>query len=79
MGILQAEADRIDEYLCPKCDPESKLNLPNNSRPMGFCDGSPDDEAELRAMAENEGVHELPIKKKFLKTGREIWTLGGPS
>ncbi len=32
MGILQAEADRIDEYLCPKCDPVSKLNLPNNKK-----------------------------------------------
>jgi nucleosome-remodeling factor subunit BPTF len=33
VGILQAEADRIDEYLCPRCDSSSKLNLPNN-RPL---------------------------------------------
>ncbi len=56
-----------------------QLNLPNNSRPMGFCDGTADDVAELEAMAENEGVHELAIQKKLLKTGREIWTLGQPA
>ncbi|MCB9751236.1 MAG: hypothetical protein H6713_14770 [Myxococcales bacterium] len=56
-----------------------QLNLPNNSRPMGYCDGSAADEAELRAMAEEEGVHALAIHKKFLKTGREVWTLGGPA
>jgi len=29
VGILQAEADEIDEYLCPRCDPKSKLNYAN--------------------------------------------------
>merc|ERR1719376_728250 len=29
VGILQCEADKIDEYNCPKCDPHSKLNRPN--------------------------------------------------
>ena len=29
VGILQSEADTIDEYLCPRCDPDSKLNVPN--------------------------------------------------
>lgn len=29
VGILQVEADNIDEYLCPRCDPASKLNMPN--------------------------------------------------
>ncbi len=29
VGILQSEADHIDEYLCPNCDPNSKLNTPN--------------------------------------------------
>ena len=28
VAILQTEADKIDEYLCPNCDPNSKLNLP---------------------------------------------------
>ena len=29
VGILQSEAETIDEYLCPNCDPTSKYNLPN--------------------------------------------------
>ena len=29
VGILQSEADKIDEYNCPKCDPRSQLNQPN--------------------------------------------------
>lgn len=37
VGILQREADSIEEYLCPKCDPRSRLNLPNN-RPLGHDD-----------------------------------------
>lgn len=56
---------------------KAQLNLPNNPRPMGFCDGTPEDIAELRAMAEAEGADEVEIHKKRLKTGREIWTLGG--
>jgi len=54
-----------------------QLNLPNNSRPMGFCDGTPEDVAELTAMAEAEGVDDVTIHKKRLKSGREIWTLSG--
>jgi len=54
-----------------------QLNLPNNPRPMGFCDGSPEDVAELLAIAESEGAEDVSIHKKQLKTGREIWTLGG--
>ena len=53
-----------------------QLDLPGNSRPMGWCDGTPEDEAELKAMAEQEGVEHLPIAKRVLKTGRELWTLG---
>jgi len=45
---------------------------------MGYCDGTEEDEAELRAMAESEEVDDLPIHKKYLKTGREIWTVGNP-
>lgn len=48
----------------------------NNPRPLGFCDGSSEDAQELRAIAESEGADEFEIKKKVLKTGREIWTLG---
>jgi hypothetical protein len=55
-----------------------QLNLPNNPRPMGFCDGSPEDVSELLAIAETEGAENVAIHKKRLKSGREIWTLGGP-
>ena len=54
-----------------------QLNLPDNSRPMGFCDGTDADASELRALAESEGADEMKIQKKTLKTGREIWTLLG--
>jgi hypothetical protein len=55
-----------------------QLSLPNNPRPMGFCDGSPEDVAELLAIAEAEGAEDATIHQKLLKSGREIWTLGGP-
>ena len=55
-----------------------QLDLHNNPRPMGFCDGTPEDVAELLAIAEVEGADDATIHKKHLKTGREIWTLGGP-
>lgn len=32
VGILQIEADNIDEYLCPRCDPNSQLNMPNQKQ-----------------------------------------------
>ena len=54
-----------------------QLNLPNNPRPMGFCDGSPEDVAELLSIAEAEGADDVKIHKKHLKSGREVWTLGG--
>lgn len=54
-----------------------QLNLPNNSRPIGFCDGSPEDVAELLSIAEAEGADDTTIYKKQLKSGREVWTLGG--
>jgi hypothetical protein len=53
-----------------------QLNLPNNPRPFGFCDGSDEDLAELRARSEEEGAEEMHIQRKLLKSGREIWTLG---
>ena len=54
-----------------------QLNLPNTSQPMGFCDGTPEDVAELLSIAEAEGACDVSIEKKRLKSGREIWTLGG--
>lgn len=53
-----------------------QLDVPRQQLPMGWCDGTEEDEEELRAMAEAEGVDNLPIHKKYLWTGREIWTLG---
>jgi hypothetical protein len=43
---------------------------------MGYCDGTPADVAELKALAEAEGSA-VVIEVKVLKTGREIWTLRG--
>lgn len=54
-----------------------RLELPNNPRPIGFCDGTEVDLAELRSIAEAEGADDIRIEKKRLKTGREIWTLHG--
>ena len=53
-----------------------QLNLPNNPRPVGFCDGTPQDVAELVTLAESEGADNVEIHKKTLKSGREVWTLG---
>ena len=49
----------------------------NNPRPIGFCDGTGADADELRAIAEAEGADEFLLQKKTLKSGREIWTIGG--
>ncbi len=54
-----------------------QLNSPDNTRPIGYCDGTDADLAELRGIAEDEGADGMRIEKKFLKTGREIWTLHG--
>lgn len=56
-----------------------QLNTHGNSRPLGFCDGTPEDMAELRAMAEAEDAEQVSVQKKVLKSGREIWTLGAPA
>lgn len=53
-----------------------QLNVFNNTRPIGFCDGSPEDEAELNRIAEAEGADGANIAKKYLKGDREVWTLG---
>ena len=55
-----------------------QLLRPNNPRPIGFCDGTDSDVAELQAIADSEGAEEILVSKKVLKSGREIWTLGGP-
>ena len=54
-----------------------RLILPHNPRPEGFCDGSAEDVAQLLSIAEAEGATDTRIHKQHLKSGREIWTLGG--
>jgi hypothetical protein len=53
-----------------------QINAKSSTRPIGFCEGSEADIAELRALAEAEGAEGFPLQKKILKSGREIWTLG---
>ncbi len=53
-----------------------KIVVPTSDRPVAYCDGTDEDEAELRDIAENEGTELPEIKRKVLKTGREIWTIG---
>ena len=53
-----------------------QLLVPTQAGPIGFCDGTDEDIAELRAIAESEGAETFDIQRKTLKTGREIWTLG---
>ncbi len=52
--------------------------LPTNTRPVAFCEGTDEDIAELAAIAEEEGTDLPTIHRKYLKTGREIWTMGEP-
>jgi hypothetical protein len=54
-----------------------QLVVAGNPQPIGFCDGTKEDLAELTSMAEAEGSYDVRIEKKALKSGREIWTLGG--
>jgi len=53
-----------------------QLLVANNARPIGFCDGTDADLAELEARAQEEGAESTQIVRKVLKTGRELWTLG---
>jgi hypothetical protein len=53
-----------------------QLVVAGSDRPWGFCDGSDEDLAELREIAEAEGAEDPEIRRKVLKSGREIWTLG---
>jgi hypothetical protein len=50
------------------------IKSPQARFPIGFCDGEPEDEAEIHEKAMREGS-EVEIDKKVLKTGREIWTV----
>lgn len=57
-------------------DLKVKIVVPTSERPVAYCDGTDADEAELRAIAEAEGTELQTIRRKVLKTGREIWTVG---
>ena len=54
-----------------------QLMVPSSNLAIGFCDGSAEDIAELEGIAEAEGADGITIHRKYLKKGREIWTLGG--
>ena len=53
-----------------------QLMVPTSNLPIGFCDGSDEDIAELEAIAEAEGADGITIHRKYLKSDRQIWTLG---
>ncbi|HBQ13572.1 MAG TPA: hypothetical protein DEF51_21340 [Myxococcales bacterium] len=52
-----------------------QILVPGNAKPIGFCDGSDADLAEIQARAEEEGAGEVRVEQKPLKTGRQIWTV----
>lgn len=52
----------------------ARIESPTSSRPIGYCEGTAADEAEIIEMAASEGA-EVEIEKKTLKTGRQIWTV----
>ena len=54
-----------------------QLMVPTSNLPIGFCDGSDEDIAELEGIAEAEGADGFTIQRKTLKSEREIWTLSG--
>lgn len=68
----------VNEQRWNRGEHQVQLLRPGQTRPLGYCDGTEDDERELRDIAEAEGVEDLPISKRVLKTGRQIWTLGHP-
>lgn len=60
-----------------KGDFKAMIKSPRAERPVGYCDGTPEDERELIQTAEREGLSGVYIQRKTLKTGREIWTVLG--
>lgn len=68
--------DNASQTRWDRGDFKVQLMLPENPRPMGFCDGTEADLGELRAIAQAEGAEQASIHKRVLKSGREIWTLG---
>ena len=52
-----------------------QIRYEGSDRPIAYCDGTSEDEEELRAIAEEEDTELPPIHRRILKTGREIWTI----
>ena len=77
IGLMIYPYDNATQTRWDRGELKVQLNQPNNTRPIGFCDGSAEDMAKLLSIAEAEGAEDVKIHKKHLKTGREIWTLGG--
>jgi hypothetical protein len=53
-----------------------QIFVPGNTRAIAYCDGTDEDIEELMAKAEDEGAEPPPLSRRYLKTGREIWTMG---
>ena len=68
--------DNASQTRWDRGDFKVQLLVANSTRPVGFCDGSDADMAELQARAEAEGADTVQIVRKVLKSGRELWTLG---
>lgn len=68
--------DNASSTLWDHGDLKVKIVVPTSDRPVGYCDGTEEDERELHAIAEAEGTELPTIQRKILKTGREIWTIG---
>ena len=49
----------------------------SSDQPLAYCDGSDADEQELLLQAEEEGMTGVEVKRKAMKTGREVWTVVG--
>ena len=68
--------DNKSQTLWDRGELKVQIVVPTSDRPVAYCDGTDEDEAALRAIAEDEGTALPTIHRKVLKTGREIWTIG---
>lgn len=85
MGQLRPSGDSMiypynnkNLALWDRGDLKVQILVPTSDRPLAYCDGTEEDEAELQSIAESEGTELPTIHRKILKTGREIWTIGEP-
>ena len=59
-------------------DLQVKIVVPTSDRPVAYCDGTDQDEQVPLAIAEAEGTELPTIRRKVLKTGRQVWTVETP-